>query len=174
LADFIKRSPRLWIGLAAASLAIIACLCGLALIATLAGYRARGSVLPAATLVPDQPGVSLTLSPPAKPIVQPTTLSGVRDNWPIADVPMPAEADLGTLIGSPDSFSVITDQEFDEVLAFYQTEMEAQGWSKVDYGTRITEGDAELHYRKDEINVTVILARIPFVGTLVEIRLQPA
>jgi len=87
---------------------------------------------------------------------------------------MPAEADLGTLIGSPDSFSVISDQDYKEVLAFYQSELEAQGWSKVDYGTRITEGDAELHYRKDEQNLTVILARIPFVGTLVEIRVQPA
>jgi len=83
---------------------------------------------------------------------------------------MPPEADLGTLIGSADSFSVITDQDFKEVLAFYQNEMEAQGWSKVDYGTRITEGDAELHYAKDDTNLTVILARIPFVGTLVEIR----
>ena len=92
----------------------------------------------------------------------------------MADVPMPDKADLGTLIGSPDSFSVVTDQGFDEVLTFYQSEMEAQGWSKVDYGTRITEGDAELHYRKDNMNITVTLARIPFVGTLVEIRLQSA
>ena len=87
---------------------------------------------------------------------------------------MPAEADLSTLIGSPDSFSVISDQDFEDVLDFYQSELETQGWSKVDYGTRITEGDAELHYRKDELILTVILARIPFIGTLVEIRVQPA
>ena len=59
-----------------------------------------------------------------------------------------------------------------DVLDFYQVELEANGWSKVDYGTRITDGDAELHYRKDDLNLTVILARIPFIGTLVEIRVQ--
>ena len=85
---------------------------------------------------------------------------------------MPADTDLGTLIGSPESFSVISDQDFRDVLDFYQAELEASGWSKVDYGTRITEGDAELHYRKDNMDLTVILARIPFIGTLVEIRVQ--
>jgi len=101
-----------------------------------------------------------------------TPLPRVEQSWPVEAVPMPAETDLGTLIGSPESFSVISDQEFRDVLDFYQAELEAQGWSKVDYGTRITEGDAELHYRKDDMNLTVILARIPFIGTLVEIRVQ--
>jgi hypothetical protein len=82
---------------------------------------------------------------------------------------MPAEADLGTLLGSPEDFSVITDQDFGEVLAFYQDEMEALGWTKISYGTRITAHDAELQYRNDVHHATVILARIPFIGTLVEI-----
>jgi hypothetical protein len=94
-------------------------------------------------------------------------------NLAVEDVPMPVGADLATLIGNAGSFSVIADQEFKDVLDFYQGELVARGWSKVDYGTRITEGDAELHYRKDETNLVVILARIPFVGTLVQIRVPP-
>jgi hypothetical protein len=172
--DFFKRSPGLWIGLAAISLVIVACLCGLALMAALAASRARLPRIPAATAVSDPSGVSSTQSPPARPVLNATRLPRVEQSWPIDNVPMPAEADLGTLIGSPEAFSVISDQDFKDVLAFYQSELEAQGWSKVDYGTRITEGDAELHYTKDDLNLTVVLARIPFMGTLVEIRVQPA
>jgi hypothetical protein len=172
--DFFKRSPGLWIGLAAASLAIVVCLCGLALIAALAASRAGQPGRSDATAVSDPSGVSSTQSSPSGPALVITPLPRVEESWPVEAVPMPAETDLGTLIGSPESFSVISDQDFMDVLDFYQAELEAQGWSKVDYGTRITEGDAELHFRKDDKNLTVILARIPFVGTLVEIRLQPA
>ena len=85
---------------------------------------------------------------------------------------MPAETDLGTLVGPPEAFSVLTDQDFDQVLAFYQSEMDALGWTKVSYGTRITAHDAELQYKNDLYHATVILAHIPFIGTLVEIRLR--
>ena len=172
--DFSQRSPGLLIGLAAAALAIVACLCGLALIAALAASRASQPGIPAATAVSDPTGGNPTQLSPAGPILKATMLPRVEESWPIDSVPMPAKADLGTLIGSAEAFSVISDQDFRGVLDFYQAELEAQGWSKVDYGTRITEGDAELHYRKDDMNLTVILARIPFIGTLVEIRLQPA
>lgn len=113
-----------------------------------------------ALVSPLQPGASTTQPPDG----------GIA--WPTSDVPMPAKADLGTLIGTPEEFSVITDQDFGQVLAFYQDEMEALGWTKISYGTRITEDEAELQYRNDLWRATVILARIPFVGTLVEIRLQ--
>jgi hypothetical protein len=115
-------------------------------------------------------------APGQTPLAKPTSSTPLSLNgsvaWPLSDVPMPAEADLGTLLGSSEEFSVITDQGFGEVLTFYQQEMEALGWTKVSYGTRITENDAELQYRNDAHHVTVILARIPFIGTLVEIRRQ--
>ena len=171
--DYLKRSPGVWIGLAAALMVILACICGLVLISGLAAYRGSQTEMPA-TPVGDPSGLSLTPSSPTRPVLLVPTLPLTNAGWPIEDVPMPAEADLGTLVGSADSFSVITDQDFKEVLDFYQAEMEAQGWLKVDYGTRITPGDAELHYRKDDTNLIVILARIPFVGTLVHIHVQPA
>jgi hypothetical protein len=169
LVDSARRLPGLWIGLGAAVLAALACLCALALLAALAGLRGSLPGMPGATQSANpaigSPASPTALIPPGKATVSPLA----NNSWPLSDVPMPAETDLGTMIGSPEAFSVITDQDFDEVLAFYQDEMDALGWTKVSYGTRITSNDAELQYRKDDGHVTVILARIPFVGTLVEI-----
>ena len=172
MVDFSKRSPGLWIGLGAAALALVACLSALVFIAVLAGLRGGRVGNQAAT-----PGANLAIESatppmPAKPAGKATAHPSMNKVWPLEDVPMPAEADLGTLIGSPEAFSVITDQDFAEALAFYQDEMKALGWTKVSYGTRITENDAELHYQNDLYHTTVILARIPFVGTLVEIHLR--
>jgi hypothetical protein len=164
----------LWIGLTAAALAIVACVCALAVIAVLAGLRGGWFGAPAGTQSPGSLGTTPALPNPGQPGGEVTPLPPVKDSWPLSDVPMPAEADLGTLIGVPAAFSVITDQDFDEVLAFYQSEMDALGWSKVSYGTRITQGDADLQYRKDDVHVTITLARIPYVGTLVEIRTRAA
>ena len=161
----------MWIGLAAASLAIIACVCGVVSIAGLAAYRASQ---PAPTPVIDPSGASIGAATPTRPVLNVPTLPRASETWPVEDVPMPAGADLATLIGNAGSFSVIADQEFKDVLDFYQGELVARGWSKIDYGTRITEEDAELHYRKEDTNLVVTLARIPFVGTLVQIRVPPA
>lgn len=154
----------------AASLAIIACLCALAFFAGLAGLRGNLSGMPGATPAIESPIPPTSIVPAGQVTIPPMA----SNSWPLGDVPMPAEADLGTMIGSAEAFSVITDQDFDEVLAFYQSEMDALGWAKVSYGTRITASDAELQYRKDDGHVTVILARIPFIGTLVEIRWRAA
>jgi hypothetical protein len=164
----------MWVGLAAASLVVIACICGLASASALAAYRLNRSGSPSPTPVADTSGLAATPLAPTRPALEVPTLPRESETWPVEDVPMPAEADLSTLIGTADSFSVITDQEFKDVMAFYQDELERRGWSKVDYGTRITSGDAELHYRKGETDLTVILARIPFVGTLVQIRVPSA
>lgn len=169
--DLIKRTPGLWIGLVAAVLAMAACLGALVLLAILAGVRGGLLQNAAATpgaIIPAQPTLSQASAMPAGQALPQTSV----DQWPLSNVPMPAETDLSTLIGPPDAFSVLTDQDFDEVLAFYQGEMETLGWTKISYGTRITDNDAELQYRNDVYHVTVILARIPFIGTLVEIHLR--
>lgn len=153
-------------------LALVACLSALALIAVFAGLR--GSLLGGpARPGPDLPLETGTVPAPARPVSKATAFPTVNNTWPSEDVPMPAGADLGTLVGSSEAFSVFTDQDFAEALQFYQEQMDALGWTKVSYGTRITENDAELHYQNDLVHATVILARIPFVGTLVEVRLRP-
>ena len=173
MVDFSKRSPWLWIGLAAAALALVACLSALVIIVVMAGLRGGRVDVPPATSSADFTNESNTPPVPVKPAAKATAPASVVHVWPLEDVPMPAEADLGTLVGSAEAFSVVTDQDFATALAFYQDQMEALGWTKVSYGTRITENDAELHYQNDLYHTTVILARIPFVGTLVEIHLRP-
>lgn len=153
-------------------LALVTCLSVLALVAVLAGLRG-GLVGGRATPGPDLSNETSAAPTPARPVGKATAISTANNTWPLEDVPMPAGADLGTLVGSPEAFSVFTDQGFAGVLRFYQDQMEALGWIKVSYGTRITENDAELHYQNDLYHATVILARIPFVGTLVEIHLRP-
>lgn len=151
----------------------VACLCALAASVWMTvgalGTPVAAEITPPGMETPTEPPASIFPPQPGSATSQPPNGGNA---WPTSDVPMPAEADLGTLIGTPEEFSVITDQDFDQVLAFYQDEMEALGWTKITYGTRITEDEAELQYRNDLQRVTVILARIPFVGTLVEIRLQ--
>jgi hypothetical protein len=173
LEDTVERTPKMWIGVGAALLAVVACLCALATMAVLAAYRGAGRNPLVIT-----PTIHLSSPSPvsATPIhsVTKATASPASDRWPLSDIPMPPETDLDTLIGPPDDFSVFTEQDFAEVLAFYQSEMEALGWERVSYGTRITESDAELHYRKGDAHATLILAQIPYIGTLIEIRLRPA
>jgi hypothetical protein len=172
LTDLSNRTPGFWIGLAAAVLVLVACLGALALVAVLAGLRG-GLVGVPATPGPDRSLEATALQTPARPVGKANAPPSVNNKWPSEDVPMPAGADLGTLIGSSEAFSVFTDQDFAGVLGFYQEQMEALGWTKVSYGTRITENDAELHYQNNLYHITVILASIPFVGTLVEIHLSP-
>ena len=176
MVDFARRSPGKWVGLAIALTAGVVCLCALAASLVMAanweGWLSKPTAAgsPQAVISPSAqtPGQT-SLNKPVRPTSGPPIGQG---GWPLSDVPMPAEADLGTLIGSPEAFSVITDQDFGEVLAFYQDEMEALGWTKVSYGTRITDDGAELQYRNDIYHATVILARIPFIGTLVEIQMR--
>lgn len=169
--DSAKRSPGLWIGLAAAVLATVACLGALAFFAILAGVRGGLTGNRSAT-----PGAMVSVQPTLQPASTLPVSQAIpqlpANQWPLSNVPMPAETDLSTLVGPPEAFSVLTDQDFDAVLAFYQGEMETLGWTKVSYGTRVTGNDAELQYRNDVYHATVILARIPFIGTLVEIRLR--
>jgi hypothetical protein len=166
----------LWVGLAVALAAGVVCLCALAAGLWMAADWGGWPGAPV-SVEATQAGIGPSLQTPGQlPLTKPTPASPGPSNgpvtWPLSDVPMPAEADLGTLLGSPEDFSVITDQDFGEVLAFYQDEMEALGWTKVSYGTRITETDAELQYRNDVLHATLILAHIPFIGTLVEIRVR--
>jgi hypothetical protein len=172
--ELAGRSQGFWVGLAVALAAGAICLCALPTSLWIATGRGGWLGGPAdATQAEPSPSMQTPgQMPPTKPTSSAAGVSNAGVVWPLSNVPMPAEAELGTLLGSSDDFSVITDQDFGEVLAFYQDEMEALGWTKVSYGTRITDDGAELQYRNDIYHATVILARIPFIGTLVEIQMR--
>lgn len=99
-----------------------------------------------------------------------TPVSSVSNqNWIPADVPIPKNVNARGFVGSPRSFSYLTDLSFTAALGYYQRSMEEYGWTQVDYGTRIGKDGAELQYRKGSRKLTVRIAAVNYVGTIVEI-----
>ena len=89
-----------------------------------------------------------------------------------ADIPI-YEGDKTAFVTSPQAVTYITSADFKLVLAFYQKEMLAKGWTAVQAGTRIGDNDAELAYEKDGRKAQVVLTVIPYVNqTTVVITLQ--
>jgi hypothetical protein len=80
-----------------------------------------------------------------------------------ADIPV-MQGEKSTFVGSPQAISYFIDADFNPVLAYYQQEMPARGWSKIDYGTTITSSTAELFYEKDGRKATVVIAQVPVMG----------
>jgi len=79
-----------------------------------------------------------------------------------ADVPLMA-GEKSAFVGSSQAISYFVKTDFASVLAFYQQEMLARGWSKIDYGTTITETTAELFYEKAGRKATVVIAEVPIL-----------
>jgi hypothetical protein len=80
-----------------------------------------------------------------------------------ADIPVIA-GEKSDFVGSPQAISYFVKTDFNSVLSFYQQEMPARGWSKIDYGTTITDTSAELFYEKGGRRVTVFIAEVPIVN----------
>ncbi|MBN1148106.1 MAG: hypothetical protein JXA78_12680 [Anaerolineales bacterium] len=80
-----------------------------------------------------------------------------------ADIPV-MQGEKSTFVGSPQAISYFVNADFLAVLGFYQQEMPARGWSKIDYGTTITDSTAELFYEKDGRKATVVIALVPVMN----------
>lgn len=78
------------------------------------------------------------------------------------DIPIMA-GEKSAFVGSQQAISYFVKSDFVSVLAFYQQEMPARGWSKIDYGTTITDSTAELHYEKPGQKATVVITEVPVV-----------
>ncbi len=88
------------------------------------------------------------------------------------DIPI-MEGDRSAFIGSPGAISYFIKADFSAVLKYYQQEMLARGWTKIDYGTTVTDTTAELHYQKANRKATIILTAVPFLNqTTVVINLE--
>jgi uncharacterized protein YqgV (UPF0045/DUF77 family) len=79
------------------------------------------------------------------------------------DVPIMA-GEKSAFVGSPQAISYFVKSDFAGVLAFYQQEMPARGWSKIDYGTTITDTTAELFYEKPGRKATIVITEVPVVN----------
>lgn len=80
-----------------------------------------------------------------------------------ADIPI-FEGDKEAFVGSEQVISYFVKAEFQAVLNYYQNEMPARGWRKVDTGTIVTDTTATLIFEKDGREVTIVIGEIPFVG----------
>jgi hypothetical protein len=79
------------------------------------------------------------------------------------DIPIMA-GEKSAFVGSPQAISYFVNTDFASVLAFYQQEMPAQGWGKIDYGTTITDSTAELFYEKPGQKATVVITEVPVIN----------
>jgi hypothetical protein len=88
------------------------------------------------------------------------------------DIPV-MEGEKSAFVGSARAISYIVEQDFLTVLDFYQQEMPANGWTKAEYGTTITDTQAELHFEKGERTVIIVIAQVPFTAkTMVVITIE--
>jgi len=88
------------------------------------------------------------------------------------DIPI-MEGKKSAFVGSARAISYIVERDFLAVLDFYQEEMPAKGWTKVEYGTVTTDTQAELHFEKGERSVIIIIAQVPFTAkTMVVVTIE--
>lgn len=118
----------------------------------------------AATAATGPPAATAQATPNVAPLSSVSEFAGIAP-----DIPIPQNADAHAFVGSPRDFSYLTGLSYAATLGFYRRAMEDRGWTRVDYGTRIGEQGAELQYRKGERKVTIRIAVVNHVGTVVEI-----
>ena len=80
-----------------------------------------------------------------------------------ADIPI-FEGEKEAFVGSDQVISYFVKAEFQDVLNYYQSEMPARGWTAVDTGTVVTDSTANLIFKKDGREVTIVIGEVPFVG----------
>jgi hypothetical protein len=110
---------------------------------------------------------ALTPTPGVTPLV-----SGAQTDWLAGEIPLPDNIELETIIGSPQHFSFVTQADYPLVLAFYQRALIDRGWTRIAFGSRITDSAADLYFAKEGRQVAVRIAWAPSIGTLVEIVLE--
>jgi hypothetical protein len=76
------------------------------------------------------------------------------------DVPIFA-GERSAFVGSPQNISYFVKGEVKAVLEFYQTQMPLNGWTKVDYGSVVTEAAASLYFEKAGRKATIIITAVP-------------
>lgn len=100
-----------------------------------------------------------------------TQISGSEGEVP-EDIPIP-DTELDEFFASANLVSYSIAWEFDEVLAFYQNELPANGWTESAEGTVISPAAAVLVYQQVGKTATVSIGGIPFTGTtIVQILIQ--
>ncbi len=88
------------------------------------------------------------------------------------DIPI-MEGEKSAFVGSAKAISYILERDFLTVLNYYQEEMLAKGWAKVEYGTVTTDTQAELHFKKKGRTAIVVIAQVPFTAkTMVVITIE--
>jgi hypothetical protein len=80
-----------------------------------------------------------------------------------ADIPL-VESDQQDFTHITGSISYSTGENVESTLQFYETQMPANGWSKVQEGSLATEQGAVLNYTKDDRRVTILLSLLPATG----------
>jgi hypothetical protein len=84
-------------------------------------------------------------------------------------IPLPDGVHSQQAVGSEQNFSVIVQQPFDRVVAFYQASMPEWSWHSVTPETSKADQMVELRYEKDGLTVALVITRQPFVGTVVAV-----
>lgn len=170
-----QRLPLVWLGIV---IAVAVGVVGVCALMAAGGILFWNSPRFAAAATPSGPVVAVVqTSAPLTPAVKSTPgvaelSSGQGIAGIAADIPIPANVESGAFVGGPNSFSFFTDLSYEDTLVFYQQQLESLEWVKEDYGTKLGRSGAELHYAKDERRLTVQIARLPYVGTVVEIVVQ--
>jgi hypothetical protein len=188
-----RRRPTVFrLGLVAILIVVVFGVCGL--LASLAIMTGVAAILPQAVPSSTAPPAAFQTTPIPTYVTLTPALSGSETPGPTpaifgapdvgpaasgpqitgvpADIPMPLYIEAGAIIGRPDHFSFLTDLTYPETLVFYQQQLETREWIKEDYGTRIGNSGAELHYNKDGRRLTVRISGVPYVGTVVEISIR--
>lgn len=88
-------------------------------------------------------------------------------------IPLPEGVYSRQAVGSEQNFSVIAQQPFDSVVAFYQAAMPEWDWQPVEPETLSSGQMVEMRYEKDGLKATVVITRQPFVGTIVAVTVIP-
>jgi hypothetical protein len=100
-----------------------------------------------------------------------TQLAGTGEEAP-ENVPLPG-GPLENLFTSANLVSFTTGQSFDEILNFYEEEMIANGWSKVDEGSVVTGNTAVINFQMVGQKAVVTISGLQDgAGTVVQIILQ--
>jgi len=88
-------------------------------------------------------------------------------------IPLPEGVSRQQVVGSEQDFSIIIQQPFDRVVAFYQAVMPEREWMltspDIGPGGLADAQTGELCYEKDGIVVVVSITQMPFVGTIVAV-----
>jgi hypothetical protein len=79
------------------------------------------------------------------------------------DIPV-MEGEKNAFFGSEETITYTIDAGFQDVLDYYQREMPARGWTKIEGSSVVTEALATLQYEKPDRKATVVLTEIPFVN----------